>query len=88
MRDFSACSDVCLDCRLTNRWEASLWLNGRQLYLGGFDSEEDAAHACGPFTECFAYTIGGMPLCRDWTCDPCARSSHAPLSRSCGPAAA
>lgn len=32
-------------CRLTNRWEASLWLNGRQLYLGGFDSEEDAARA-------------------------------------------
>ena len=31
--------------RLTNRWEASLWLNGRQLYLGGFDSEEDAARA-------------------------------------------
>ena len=31
--------------RLTNRWEASLWLNGRQLYLGGFDSEFDAAHA-------------------------------------------
>lgn len=31
--------------RLTNRWEASLWLKGRQLYLGGFDSELDAAHA-------------------------------------------
>ena len=36
---------LCRSCRLTNRWEASLWLNGRQLYLGGFDSEEDAAHA-------------------------------------------
>ena len=32
-------------CRLTNRWEASLWLKGRQLYLGGFNSEEDAARA-------------------------------------------
>lgn len=26
-------------CRLTQRWEASLWLNGRQLYLGGFNSQ-------------------------------------------------
>jgi hypothetical protein len=34
-----------LSCRLTNRWEASLWLKGRQLYLGGFNSEEDAARA-------------------------------------------
>ncbi|KAL4424449.1 hypothetical protein ABPG77_006387 [Micractinium sp. CCAP 211/92] len=31
--------------RLTQRWEASLWLSGRQLYLGGFNSQEDAAHA-------------------------------------------
>lgn len=31
--------------RLTNRWEASLWLKGRQLYLGGFNSEADAARA-------------------------------------------
>lgn len=31
--------------RLTKRWEASLWLNGRQLYLGGFNSQEDAAAA-------------------------------------------
>lgn len=31
--------------RLTQRWEASLWLEGRQLYLGGFDSQMDAAHA-------------------------------------------
>jgi len=31
--------------RLTQRWEASLWLTGKQLYLGGFESEEDAAHA-------------------------------------------
>ena len=28
-----------LDCRLTQRWEASLWLSGRQLYLGGFDNQ-------------------------------------------------
>lgn len=31
--------------RLTQRWEASLWLRGRQLYLGGFDNQENAAHA-------------------------------------------
>ena len=31
--------------RLTQRWEASLWLSGKQLYLGGFESEEDAARA-------------------------------------------
>ena len=31
--------------RLTQRWEASLWLAGRQLYLGGFDGQEDAARA-------------------------------------------
>jgi hypothetical protein len=31
--------------RLTQRWEASLWLAGRQLYLGGFDSQQDAARA-------------------------------------------
>lgn len=32
-------------CRLTQRWEASLWLDARQLYLGGFNSELDAARA-------------------------------------------
>lgn len=31
--------------RLTQRWEASLWLEGRQLYLGGFQTELDAARA-------------------------------------------
>ena len=31
--------------RLTQRWEASLWLNGKQLYLGGFDVQEEAARA-------------------------------------------
>jgi hypothetical protein len=31
--------------RLTQRWEASLWLNGKQLYLGGFDVQDDAARA-------------------------------------------
>ena len=35
----------CAHARLTQRWEASLWLTGKQLYLGGFESEEDAAHA-------------------------------------------
>ncbi len=34
-----------MDCRLTQRWEASLWLSGKQLYLGGFEREEDAARA-------------------------------------------
>lgn len=32
-------------CRLTYRWEASLWLEGRQVYLGGFATEEEAARA-------------------------------------------
>ena len=32
-------------CRLTYRWEASLWLDGRQVYLGGFATEEEAARA-------------------------------------------
>lgn len=31
--------------RLTGRWEASCWVQKRQLYLGGFDSEEKAARA-------------------------------------------
>ena len=32
-------------CRLTQRWEASLWLAGKQMYLGGFQDEDDAARA-------------------------------------------
>ncbi|CAK0786546.1 hypothetical protein CVIRNUC_009759 [Coccomyxa viridis] len=31
--------------KLTYRWEASLWLDGRQVYLGGFATEEEAARA-------------------------------------------
>lgn len=31
--------------RITCRWESSLWLNSRQVYLGGFATEEEAAHA-------------------------------------------
>jgi len=31
--------------RLTKRWEASCWVQKRQLYLGGFDCEEKAARA-------------------------------------------
>lgn len=31
--------------RLTQRWEASLWLHGKQLYLGGFNVQQDAAKA-------------------------------------------
>ena len=34
-----------MDGRLTQRWEASLWLSGKQMYLGGFVDEEDAARA-------------------------------------------
>ncbi len=36
---------VWLAGRLTQRWEASLWLSGKQMYLGGFVNEEDAARA-------------------------------------------
>ena len=32
-------------CRSTHRWESSLWLDGRQVYLGGFATEDDAAKA-------------------------------------------
>jgi len=31
--------------RLTRRWEASLWINRKQVYLGGFDTEIKAARA-------------------------------------------
>eukprot|EP00898_Chlorokybus_atmophyticus_P007657 jgi/Chlat1/7893/Chrsp66S07202 len=31
-------------CR-TGRWEAHIWVNGRQTYLGGFDTEDQAALA-------------------------------------------
>uniref|UniRef100_A0A7S2Z109 AP2/ERF domain-containing protein n=1 Tax=Chloropicon laureae TaxID=464258 RepID=A0A7S2Z109_9CHLO len=31
--------------RLTRRWEASCWVQRKQLYLGGFDEEEKAARA-------------------------------------------
>jgi hypothetical protein len=31
--------------RLTKRWEASCWVNKKQLYLGGFDQEQKAARA-------------------------------------------
>ena len=30
---------------MTYRWESSLWLNGRQIYLGGFATEEEAARS-------------------------------------------
>jgi len=36
---------TCGVCRLTQRWEASLWLAGKQMYLGGFQDEDDAARA-------------------------------------------
>jgi hypothetical protein len=31
--------------RLTRRWEASLWVNRKQLYLGGYNDEVSAARA-------------------------------------------
>jgi hypothetical protein len=31
-------------CR-TQRWEAHIWQDGKQIYLGGFDEEEQAALA-------------------------------------------
>jgi len=34
-----------MTCRLTYRWESSLWLDGRQVYLGGFATEVEAARA-------------------------------------------
>ena len=34
-------------CRLTHRWEASLWLHGRQLYLGGFNGQVRGGHLGG-----------------------------------------
>jgi len=45
-----ACKGRCpnlagMTCRLTYRWEASLWLDGRQVYLGGFATEVEAARA-------------------------------------------
>ena len=32
-------------CRATLRWESSLWLDSKQVYLGGFATEDDAARA-------------------------------------------
>ena len=45
-----ACKGHCrnhsgMTCRLTYRWESSLWLDGRQVYLGGFATEDEAARA-------------------------------------------
>ncbi|CAI5464373.1 unnamed protein product [Closterium sp. Yama58-4] len=37
--------DFTSPSRLTKRWEASLWTNKKQLYLGGYDAEEKAARA-------------------------------------------
>ena len=40
-----ACLKLWRGCRLTQMWEASLWLAGKQMYLGGFQDEDDAARA-------------------------------------------
>lgn len=44
VRSTSAYRGVTHHCR-TGRWEAHIWEDGRQVYLGGFDSEEQAALA-------------------------------------------
>ena len=36
---------IMLVPRLTKRWEASLWVNRKQLYLGGYNDEASAARA-------------------------------------------
>jgi len=34
----------------TNRWESHIWEDGKQLYLGGFDSEEQVSvKACSKY---------------------------------------
>jgi len=33
------------DVHRTQRWEAHIWQEGKQIYLGGFDAEEQAALA-------------------------------------------
>ena len=38
-------TNFALLCRSTLRWESSLWLDGKQKYLGGFATEDDAARA-------------------------------------------
>ena len=43
-RSTSAYRGVTHHCR-TGRWEAHIWEDGKQVYLGGFDSEEQAALA-------------------------------------------
>lgn len=44
VRSTSKFRGVTHHCR-TGRWEAHIWEEGKQLYLGGFDSEEQAALA-------------------------------------------
>lgn len=44
VRSTSKFRGVTHHCR-TGRWEAHIWENGKQVYLGGFDSEEQAALA-------------------------------------------
>jgi hypothetical protein len=44
MRTTSRFRGVTHHCR-TQRWEAHIWEAGKQIYLGGFDAEEQAALA-------------------------------------------
>lgn len=41
----SSCFRGVTQHRRTKKWEAHIWDDHRQIYLGGFDSEEDAARA-------------------------------------------
>ncbi len=47
-------------CR-TRRWESHIWENSKQLYLGGFDSEHQAALVMLPSIACCTVNAGFAP---------------------------
>ena len=56
-----ACLKLWRGCRLTQRWEASLWLAGKQMYLGGFQDEDNAGRAAwGTQEGCLTETLARM----------------------------